>query len=152
MKNLFTLRSWGWITPEVQVSVIVIFFLLQSYQTWYIHEIGLWPYPAEWTQVLAPIFEEVLFRGVILGLCLQRYTVRTAIIISSVLFGLWHFKNIVYTGPDLSLYQQMIYTTIFGLLLAWITVRLQSLWPAVLLHYANNTLAPLSWLIFGAYF
>ena len=79
--------------------------------------------------VLAPILEEMLFRGVILRSFLLQYPPRTAIAGSAALFGLAH----------LNIYQ---FVTAFfaGLILGWLYERSRSLWPSILLHAAYNSL------------
>ena len=36
------------------------------------------------------LLEETLFRGVLLALALRRWSVATAVIVTSAIFGLWH--------------------------------------------------------------
>jgi membrane protease YdiL (CAAX protease family) len=38
------------------------------------------------------VFEEFAFRGVLLALLARRWSIRTAVVASSVLFGLWHIR------------------------------------------------------------
>ena len=76
--------------------------------------------------VVPAFVEEFLFRGVVLSNLLP-YGRTTAIVGSALLFGLMH-QNI----------QQFFYTTVAGLVLGWIYVRTQSIWPCVLMHFFNN--------------
>ncbi len=73
----------------------------------------------------APIFEEVLFRGVILR-SLQPYGRRFAILGSAILFGLFH-GNLLQTP----------YAILMGLILGYIAVEHSLIW-AVGLHMFNN--------------
>lgn len=76
--------------------------------------------------IVAPITEEYIFRGVLLN-GLKRYGERFAIISTSVLFGLIHGN--LYQG---------ISVTLFAMLLAYITIKKESILPAIGLHMANN--------------
>lgn len=77
--------------------------------------------------VLAPLLEEILFRGLILRGLLLRYPPSTAIVHSAALFGLAHFN----------VYQFFVgFST--GLVLGLAYQRTRSLWPCVLLHAAFN--------------
>lgn len=77
--------------------------------------------------VIAPVLEEMLFRGLILRGLLMRYPPSTAIVHSAALFGLAHFN----------IYQFFVgFST--GLLLGLAYQRTRSLWPCVLLHAAFN--------------
>lgn len=75
--------------------------------------------------VLAPIWEEVLFRGYVLR-TLRPYGRRFAILGSAILFGLFH-GNLLQTP----------YAVIVGLLLGYIASEYSFVW-AVLLHMFNN--------------
>jgi uncharacterized protein len=77
--------------------------------------------------VLAPVLEEMLFRGLILRGLLLRYPPATAIVHSAALFGLAHFN----------VYQFFVGIST-GLVLGLAYQRTRSLWPCVLLHAAFN--------------
>lgn len=79
--------------------------------------------------VLAPIFEEALFRGVILRGFLKNYGAAKSIIISAVLFGILHMNPI-----------QSVTASFLGLALGWIFVKTGSLWACILFHAFNNGL------------
>jgi len=83
--------------------------------------------------VLAPVLEEMLFRGVILRAFLQRYPRGVAIVHSAGIFGLAH----------MNLYQFVVALTI-GLVTGWLYERTRSLWPCIALHAAYNS--SLTWL------
>jgi len=80
----------------------------------------------------APLSEEPLFRGLILGGFLQRYGSTRAIAYSALLFALIHLNP-----------WQFPIGLLAGLLLGWLTVRTGSLWPAVFAHVLNNLSASL---------
>ncbi len=77
--------------------------------------------------VAAPVFEESLFRGLILGALRRRYGTATAICVSTVLFALIH------GNPP-----QMVAATVLGLGASWLVVRTGSLLPGMLLHATWN--------------
>ncbi len=78
--------------------------------------------------IVAPIFEEVLFRGVFFRL-FERSGVRLfwTVILTSVLFGAFHL-NLV----------QGVYAGVLGLLIALALVYTNSLWIPIIIHFANN--------------
>lgn len=80
--------------------------------------------------IIAPLLEEMLFRGIILRSFLHRYSRRQAILASAVLFGLAHL-NI----------HQFAVGVIVGCISGWLYERTRSLWPCILLHGAYNSLA-----------
>ena len=81
--------------------------------------------------LLAPIAEEVVFRGAILR-SLLKGSMRpwTAIALSALLFALIHGNP-----------AQMPHAFLCGLLLGWMFWRTGSIVPGVMFHWANNTVA-----------
>ena len=84
------------------------------------------------TVVCAPLFEEFLFRGVILEAARRRRGVIAAWLISSLCFGLAH-----------GLPSQMVGAGIIGLVLGFVYIRSGSLFSGIVLHALNNALAML---------
>ena len=85
-----------------------------------------------------PIYEELIFRGWILGRLARWRSSAVAIAISSLLFGLLHLRNIFWLEPD-ALLKLVLYTGgVLGPVLGYVTLRCRSVWPAVILHYLNN--------------
>lgn len=88
--------------------------------------------------LFVPIYEELLFRGLLLNYFRRHYRVVSAIIAVSVLFGLWHLKNIFWLDHQ-TLLRQIIYTTFFfSPLVCWLTLKTRNVWIAVMIHYLNN--------------
>ncbi|WP_052571723.1 CPBP family intramembrane glutamic endopeptidase [Geothrix fermentans] len=75
----------------------------------------------------APLTEEPLFRGLILGGFVLRYGTRRAIAYSALLFALIHLNPWQFPAG-----------LVLGAFLGWLTVRTGSLWPAVFAHFLNN--------------
>ncbi|HEV8112467.1 MAG TPA: CPBP family intramembrane glutamic endopeptidase [Planctomycetota bacterium] len=85
-----------------------------------------------------PIYEELIFRGWILGRVARHRSAAAGIAVSSLLFGILHLRNIFWLDTE-TLVRSMIFTgAVLGPILAWVTLRCRSVWPAVILHYANN--------------
>jgi membrane protease YdiL (CAAX protease family) len=83
--------------------------------------------------VFASLVEELVFRGAILRLLLERFGRRlhwVAIAISAALFGLLH-GNL----------PQFTHAFLIGLLLGWMYYRTGSILPGVVFHWVNNTVA-----------
>ncbi len=80
--------------------------------------------------ILAPIAEELLYRRIMLDGLKQRFSERTALILSAAIFGAMH---IMAGGPALA-----IGATVMGLLLGIVYVKTGSLRAAVITHAAAN--------------
>lgn len=81
--------------------------------------------------LLAPIAEEIVFRGAILKSLLNSpLSAGAAITVSAVLFALIHFNP-----------AQMPHAFLVGLLLGWMYQRTGSILPCVAYHWVNNSVA-----------
>lgn len=79
--------------------------------------------------VVAPIVEELIFRGVILQGFRRNYTAFKAVLMSALLFALFHLNP-----------WQFPATFVLGLLLGWIMIRTNSIILSILGHSINNFL------------
>ncbi|HEY9788389.1 MAG TPA: ABC transporter permease subunit/CPBP intramembrane protease [Candidatus Obscuribacterales bacterium] len=79
--------------------------------------------------MLPAICEEILFRGLVLGVMKKRMSKAGVILLVGVLFGLFH----------LSLFR-FAPTALLGFLLTWMVLRCGSIFPAMCLHMAHNGL------------
>jgi membrane protease YdiL (CAAX protease family) len=80
--------------------------------------------------ILPAIAEEVVFRGLLARSLANRLPVAAAAVISAAVFAAYHF-NLVQALPTFTL----------GLALAYITLRADSILPAMIAHAINNTIA-----------
>ncbi len=80
--------------------------------------------------ILGPILEELLFRGAITKVLLQKYRPTKAILISALAFGIIHVNPI-----------QVVNAFLMGIMLAWLYYRTRSLIPGILLHIFNNSIS-----------
>jgi membrane protease YdiL (CAAX protease family) len=77
--------------------------------------------------IAAPIFEELVYRGIILDGLLKRYSPFTAILVSSVLFGLIHLNP-----------WQFVAGFIVGLFAGWVYYKTRNLTLTMILHATIN--------------
>ena len=80
--------------------------------------------------ILAPVLEEVLFRGILLEAVREKYSSGRAIVVSALMFGVIHIIP-----------QQVVNAFVIGLILGFIYVRTNSLWPVIIIHALNNAMA-----------
>lgn len=78
--------------------------------------------------VLGPILEELLFRGAVTKALLQKFSPAVAILLSGLLFGLFHINPV-----------QVVSASLIGFLLAWLYWRTRSVVPGILIHILNNS-------------
>jgi sodium transport system permease protein len=78
------------------------------------------------------VCEELAFRGFILTGLERGHRIRSAILLSALLFGFMHVL--------VSLFQQLFNATLLGLVLGLLAVRSRSILPGILFHFINNAL------------
>lgn len=83
--------------------------------------------------VIAPVFEEIIFRGIILEQLSKKYSMATSIIVSGLMFGLIH-ANL----------HQGVNAFFIGLILGFIYLKTNSLLLCMFWHFANNFLVFIS--------
>jgi membrane protease YdiL (CAAX protease family) len=101
------------------------------------------------------MLEETLFRGVLLGLGLRRWSQATAVTVSCLAFGLWHVLparhvtsfNPVFAGlaggrlgQIFGVVAAVVATAVAGLVLCWLRLRSRSLLAPALVHATVNGL------------
>ncbi len=80
--------------------------------------------------IAAPLLEEIIFRGIILSGFLKRYSPVTAVIMSAVIFGIFHLNP-----------WQFIPAFVIGLVIGWLYWKTNSIIPGIVIHFINNSLA-----------
>jgi len=82
---------------------------------------------------VAPVVEEMVFRGAILRALLQKkWNPWIAIFISAAIFGIIHMNL-----------TQGVSAFVVGIFMGWLFYRTRSIWPGVILHLMNNTISSL---------
>ncbi len=86
--------------------------------------------------VIAPICEEIVFRGFLYGWLRQRFSMDVAVVISSLTFGFVHFQ---YLGLDReSVFIAMFFVCGLGFFAARLREKSGSLYPSIVLHGFSN--------------
>ena len=85
--------------------------------------------------------EEIIFRGLLFR-AMEKDNLRTAVIVSSLTFGLGHIVNLVNgSGRDtVSSLIQIVFAVLVGFVLVLIFLRGKSLVPCIVFHSLNNAL------------
>lgn len=85
------------------------------------------------TIIAAPIFEEILFRGIIQDSLTRKYGAWRGIVVASCIFGIIHLIP-----------QQVVGAMLIGMVIGYIYYKTRSLLSAMVLHGINNALAVFS--------
>ncbi|XUK60871.1 CPBP family intramembrane metalloprotease [Plantibacter sp. RU18] len=87
--------------------------------------------------VAVALNEETWFRGIVLAV-LRARSVRSAVVGSSVLFGVLHLANLAGGEDAGAAILQVVFAALFGLVAAQLVVLTGSLWPVIVWHAAWN--------------
>lgn len=79
--------------------------------------------------VIAPLVEEIFFRGFVYTGLREKYGWVAAALISAALFAVVHLQPLT-----------MLPIFLMGLIFAYLYERTESIWPAVIMHFSTNTL------------
>ncbi len=79
--------------------------------------------------LIAPITEEILFRGFFLRTFLNKWGIYYGSIISALIFSLLHYP-----------WQSFLQIFILGLIINSLVIRYKSIWPAIGFHFFNNAI------------
>jgi len=118
--------------------IVVVTLLVKSFQADQAQNVGLdslvgtsqYVYSFIALALLTPVFEEIIFRGILFKGLRNRLPVWVAIGISSGMFALAHGQ-----------WNVALDTFVFGIVLSSLVEYSESIWPAILLHVAKNSFA-----------
>ncbi len=96
------------------------------------------PRSTSWLISIISIFEEITYRGVVLAIFLRFYKQPKAIIFSAIVFGLMHIFTVLEGRPLVWSAGQVVWAAITGLFYGYVTIKTNSLIPAMIVHYLAN--------------
>lgn len=136
----FQIRPISKVGVTPQILIIVLLYVLTTFGCYFqVKSTGkMYGYPIGVAMLFVPIYEEMIFRGILLRIFENLYKPLIAVVFVSFLFAIWHLKNIFWLNQS-QLIGQMLFTGfIFSPVACWLTLRTKSIWPAVIVHYINN--------------
>lgn len=128
---IFSIASWQVLAYGLSLGAPgVLEFLLEGLESVPDPPLAYQVAMAVLTVVLAPVIEEVLFRGVLLNRWAVKWSVGTAVIATSIAFGLLHANPVG--------------ITVVGLVAAVLYLRTGTLLVPIAFHAANNLVATIT--------
>ena len=92
------------------------------------------------TMLEVGFIEEILFRGFLFK-TIEKDDQKTAIIITSLTFGIGHIVNLLNGADFIPTLIQIIYSVSVGYLFVKILIKTKSLWPCIITHSLLNALS-----------
>ncbi len=125
--SFFHWNSWKFIIPFLLLPVL-------SASVSDIEIPGIWKFLIIVIYVFIIGFsEEAITRGLFLRI-LKPYGIWKSVFISSILFGVMHFANMI-TGDEIyDVLVQVIYATLIGIAFSTIVFYTESIWPTIFIH------------------
>jgi membrane protease YdiL (CAAX protease family)/predicted permease len=84
------------------------------------------------------IMEEITFRGVILSLQKKRYTQTTVILLNGIIFGLFHYINLLTIPDPFSISIQVFFASCLGITFSYMYFKTKSIIPGIIVHFLIN--------------
>ncbi|MFZ9262146.1 MAG: CPBP family intramembrane glutamic endopeptidase [Chitinophagaceae bacterium] len=121
-------------------SLGFIFRIIFAKETWGINTLFSFKLLIEgiWWNIKSVLFEELIFRGVLLFLMIKWIGKNYGLLISSIAFGVYHWFSFEILGNYTMMLQVFLLTGVVGFLYAWGFVKSQSIYPAIAMHFGWN--------------
>lgn len=125
------IASIGYIMADWHLSELLPFADWESEDLETLSRLATNPIGLITASFVAPVVEEMVFRGAILRALLQKkWNPWIAIFISAAIFGIIHMNL-----------TQGVSAFVVGIFMGWLFYRTRSIWPGVILHMMNNTIS-----------
>ena len=131
------------INPLMQIIIVLVLIALTFYiQRNEYEKTGktYGRYPWRISTIFSSIYEEIIFRGFILFSLFSFLTPIISVVVSSILFGLWHIKNHKWQTKEETVHQVVYTGVLFGPIACLLTLWTGTVWLAVIIHYLHNLL------------
>lgn len=140
------MKTFGLCRPQVSSAKMLYYIPLVGLATmnvWYGFAFNMSPLEGflyVFSMLLVGFLEEIIFRG-FLFVEMAKDNVKTAIIVSSITFGIGHIVNL-FNGSGADLFSnmlQVVYAIAAGFLFTIIFHKTKSLWPCIITHSVLNS-------------
>jgi hypothetical protein len=126
------LRSWRDFVPSLPLLIIpLLMFVFQFNKFQMTNPVQLLIYAA--VASMTGFAEEAIFRGAALCALRSKGIIR-AVLLSSLIFGLLHFINLLNGADPLATVVQVVVAVLFGIAFAAPLLYTASIWPLVIIH------------------
>lgn len=148
------LRCLGFTPTRKRVLDFILFFLMAvafavsdfllkmliAKQSWMLNPAwsGNGILEAVWFTIKSVLFEELIFRGVLLYILIKKWGSMPAIIISAVAFGVYHWFSHELWGNPMQMAIEFVMSGLMGLILAYGYAKSKSLYIPIAIHLGWN--------------
>lgn len=139
-KNRLYNFSFGFLISSVCCAVYFLAIIKLSKSTLTFNENfdGKQFLESSWWTLKSVLFEELVFRGALLYIAIQKLRIRLACIVSAIAFGIYHWFSYGIFGQPIQMMYVFILTGIAGLMFAYAFAKTKSLYLPIGLHLGWN--------------
>lgn len=142
------LREYGICKPKIGAKQMLYYLplvLIASCNLWFgvmVHGSALETVCCACSMLCVGFLEELIFRGLLFE-AMRKDSLKAAVIVSSITFGIGHIVNLLNgSGAELlSNICQVLYATAAGFLFVIVFLKTKSLWPCIITHSVLNGLS-----------
>ena len=116
---LISVNLWGGINLDNKISYIIFYIL---------------------TMINIGFLEEIIFRGFLFKM-MEKDSIKSAVIVSSLTFGIGHILNLLNGADLIPTLLQIIYATSTGFMFVIIFIKSKSIMPCIITHSLVNALS-----------
>lgn len=132
--------TFGFVVSAIVCIVYFLSILILTDNDWTINQNFTLTnfFSSTWWTIKSVIFEELIFRGALLYILLQRSGERTACLVSAIAFAIYHWFTFGVLGNPVQMSYVFLLTGIWGLMFALAFSRTKSLYLPTGLHLGWN--------------
>jgi membrane protease YdiL (CAAX protease family) len=142
-KTRFLNLLFGLLAAAICCAIYYMSFTVFANNSWTINEVFTGQKMAissRWTFV-SVLYEELIFRGALLYIAIQKFGTKTACILSAISFGVYHWFSMGVFGNPVQMIIIFCMTGIWGFMFAMAFAKTKSLYLPIGLHFGWNLIS-----------
>ncbi|MGK2860827.1 MAG: lysostaphin resistance A-like protein [Chitinophagaceae bacterium] len=139
-KTRFGNFLFGFLTAAICCTIYFLSFTAFANSRWTLNKEISNKILAEssWWTLRSVLYEELIFRGALLYIAIQKFGTKTACLISAVSFGVYHWFSMGALGNPMQMVFLFFMTGIWGFMFAMAFAKTKSLYLPIGLHFGWN--------------
>lgn len=142
-KTRFLNFLFGFLAVAICCTIYYMSFTVFANNSWTINEVFTRQKMAisSWWTFISVLFEELIFRGALLYILIQKFGLKAACILSAISFGVYHWFSMGAFGNPVQMIIIFCMTGIWGFMFAMAFAKTKSLYLPIGLHFGWNLIS-----------
>lgn len=134
---------FGFLAAAICCAIYYMSFTVLAHNSWIINDAFTAKKMAasSWWTFISVLYEELIFRGVLLYIAIQKLGPKTACILSAICFGIYHWFSMGALGNPMQMIVIFFMTGIWGFMFAMAFAKTKSLYLPIALHFGWNLIS-----------